>query len=138
DAEQLITGHLAAGFDVTDYVIARLPKPVPVGAGREDTTFRIEAVRELVEEARRAAKMIGTPHAIELAEADEPHGFSQPLREASVAWMQRRLENKQVKIDEKPDAQLHSAAELRCTPTGSVLDLDGARTLVDIHGREAD
>jgi dienelactone hydrolase len=137
DAEQLITGHVGREFDLPDYVLARVPKPLMVGAGIKDTTFSIEAVRDLVQEGRRAARLVGERDAVKLVEADFPHGFSEPLREAAVEFMKRTLAGETITVDEPAEASLHADRDLWCTPHGSVLELPGARSPYDVHADEA-
>jgi dienelactone hydrolase len=137
DAEQNIFGQAAFGLDEADYVLLRAPKPTLLCAGTRDTTFAIEGTWDIFREAKRFYDRFGLPEQVEMVEADEPHGFTRPLRIGAVRWMRRWLLGKTDPITE-PDFPIHSDAELFCTPKGQVLWMPGERSIFDFQREEAE
>ncbi|MFP6677741.1 MAG: acetylxylan esterase, partial [Pirellulaceae bacterium] len=95
DAEQNIFGQIAFGMDNADYVIMRAPKPTLLLSATRDFVD-IQGAWHVFREAKRVYTRMGFAERVDLVEADEKHGFSQPLRVAMVRWMRRWL----LKIDE--------------------------------------
>jgi dienelactone hydrolase len=131
DAEQNIFGQIAFGMDNADYVIMRAPKPTLLLTATHDFVD-IQGAWHVFREAKRIYTRMGFAERVDLVEADAKHGFSQPLRVAMVRWMRRWL----LEIDEpitEPEIATHSADELRCTPKGQVLLMDGSRSVADLN-----
>ncbi|MEO1973329.1 MAG: acetylxylan esterase [Pirellulaceae bacterium] len=131
DAEQNIFGQIAFGMDNADYVIMRAPKPTLLLSATRDFVD-IQGAWHVFREAKRVYTRMGFSERVDLVEADEKHGFSQPLRVAMVRWMRRWL----LKIDEpitESDIETHSADELLCTPKGQVLLMHGSRSVADLN-----
>src|SRR5262249_52269717 len=59
-------------------------------AARRDF-FPIEGARESVEEAKKLYAAAGAADRVAIAEADEKHGLTPPLRKAAYAWLERWL-----------------------------------------------
>src|SRR5262249_25268006 len=116
DAEQNVRGFIAAGFDLGDYVLAREPAAVQVGAAIRDATFPIGGVRAMVAESRRLAGIAGGT--VELAEADEEHAYSKPLREAGVRWFRKQFFGVDEPIHEPEPFPIRSEQDLWATPNG--------------------
>jgi dienelactone hydrolase len=132
DAEQNLFGQLAQGLDEADYVLMRAPKPTLLGAGTRDTTFDIAGTWEIYREGKRFYARLGFPERIDLCEADEPHGFTMPLRVAVVRWMRRWLLHIDDAITE-PELPVRPASALQCTPQGQVMWLAGERSVFDLN-----
>lgn len=130
DAEQCITGQIAAGLDHADYLAMHAPKPTLVLAATRDF-FDIGGTRDCYAEAKRLFTLQGHPEALAIAEHDLEHGFNQPLRESSLAWMGRWLQGRDSMPGEAPTA-VFSRAELQCTASGNVLAEPGARNVMDL------
>ena len=131
DAEQNIHGQLAAGLDHADYLILRAPKPTLICAATKDF-FDIGGTWDSYRDAKRVFTTLGYPERVALAEANEGHGWSQPLREATAQWMQRWL----LGIDEpvrEGDLVVLSPDEAQVTETGQVMDLPGERSSFDLN-----
>lgn len=149
DAEQNIFGQLAFGMDEADYVIMRAPKPTLICAGRRDVTFDIEGTWETFRQAKRFAARLGFPERVDINDADLPHGFYLPQREAAARWMHRWLIGGDTVIrevdpgllpDPPTDAEWReasppdwTAAELICTPSGQVLLEPDERSVFEIN-----
>lgn len=131
DAEQNLFGQLQNGLDQADFLLMRAPKPTLLCAGTRDATFDIVGTWDLLREAKRVYGRLGRPEQADLAEADEPHGFSRPLRIAATRWMRRWLLGHDDAIDE-PELSVFTAEQLRCTPRGQVLFLKDERSVFDL------
>jgi dienelactone hydrolase len=119
DAEQNITGQVAAGLDHADYITMRAPKPTLLTVGTRDF-FDIQGSWDSFREVKLIYGRFGFGERVDLFESDEPHGFTRPRRVATARWMKRWLLNKDDAIEE-PDFPIATDAELQCTRTGQVL-----------------
>lgn len=136
DAEQNLFGQLRDGLDEADYVLMRAPKPTVLCAGTRDATFDITGTWDIFRESKRIYARLGFPERVDLVEADEPHGFTQPLRVGSVRWLRRWL----LKIDEavtEPDLPVFTNAELQCSPTGQVMQMPNEVSVFQLNERRA-
>ncbi len=152
DAEQNIFGQLAFGMDEADYVIMRAPKPTLVCAGRRDATFDIEGTWETFRQAKRFAARLGFPERVDINDADLPHGFMLPQREAAARWLHRWLIGGDTVIREVDPARLPdpptdtewreasppdwTPAQLTCTHEGQVLLAAGERSVFQINAEQ--
>ena len=136
DAEQNIFGQLAFGMDHADFIIMRAPRPTLVCAATQDF-FDIADTRRTVADARRVYELFAAGDRLAMAEADAKHGFVQPLREAACRFLLRWLADRDQVVAEPPGLEVLSVAEMACLPQGSVLELPGARSFVDLAAAEA-
>ena len=134
DAEQNVAGQIGAGLDHWGYLIMRAPMPVLVCSAEKDF-FPIAGARQSVSVAQTVFERFDAADRIAMAATDAPHGWHQPLREATVAWMLRWLAGRQCEVHEPEGLKVLTEAELQVTPTGEVLDLEGARS---VHAVNAD
>ena len=132
DAEQNVAGQIGAGLDHWGYLLMRAPMPTLVCAATEDF-FPIGGTRRSVAVAREIFQRLDADDRIDLAEAEGPHGWHQPLREATVEWMLRWLAGERREVREPDDLQVLSGEEIQVTPTGQVLDLEGSRSVYAIN-----
>jgi dienelactone hydrolase len=130
DAEQDIFGQIRKGLNHADYIHLRAPKPTLMCAATNDF-FDIAGTWDTFREAKRLYTKLGYPERVSLVEADEKHGFTQPLREGAASWMKRWLLEEDVSVKETA-APIFSDADLQCTPEGQVLHMDGARRFFDL------
>lgn len=136
DAEQNVFGQIALGIEHADFIHMRAPRPTLLLCATRDFVD-IRGGWEMFREAKRIYTRFGYPERIDLVEADEKHGFTQPLRTASVRWMRRWLQGLDDAVDEPPFEPL-SDAELQCTPRGQVQLLADARSVIDFNLAAAD
>lgn len=132
DAEQNLFGQIRLGLDEADYVLMRAPRPTLLLAGTRDATFDIRGTWEIYRDAKRFFARLDRPQQVDLLESDAPHGFTIQLREGAVHWMQRWLLQRDEAVKE-PDFPAWKLADLQCTPTGQVMDLEGERSVFDLH-----
>jgi len=132
DAEQNIFGQAAFGMDHVDYCIMRAPKPTLIGTTTGDF-FPVEDAWTTARNAKRIFDRLGFSEKMSITEADGPHGWHKTLREATVRWMLRWLADRDEMIFEADDQPECTHDELRCTPKGEVMLLDGARSAFDLN-----
>ncbi len=134
DAEQNIYAQLDWGMEHSDYLLMRAPTPILMCTATQDF-FSIEGAWTSFRRGKRLFSRLGYPERIGLVEVDEPHGWHRPLREAAVQWMVRWLAGRDEVIRE-PKLELLSAAELQVTPTGQVLQIEGAKSIGTLQHEE--
>jgi len=132
DAEQNLAGQIAFGLDEADYVIMRAPRPTLICAATRDATFDIAGTWDIFRQAKRIYSRLGYPERVDLAEPDEPHGFTRPLREATARWMSRWLLGRDVLIVE-PAFPAFTEEQVRCTPRGQVMFLPGEQSVMEFN-----
>ena len=132
DAEQNIHGQIAFGMDHADYVLMRLPKPTLIMAATGDY-FDIGGAWRLFREGKRFATRQGFPERVSLVEPATDHGFPPEMRLGAAHWMRRWLVGDDEPVGGDGEPEFLEEEELNSTPTGSVLDLDGARTIFEIN-----
>lgn len=131
DGEQNIAGALDFGMDQGDFILMRAPKPTLICCATHDF-FPIAGTWDSFRIAKRAYTKIGFAERVDLVEADAEHGYTPPLRQGMVRWMRRWL----LGVDEpvvEGDCAVLTEEEIRVTPKGQVLLLDGARSVFDIN-----
>ena len=77
DAEQNITGQVAAGMEHADYVTMRAPKPTLLTVGTRDF-FDIQGSWDTFREVKLIYGRLGFGERVDLFESDEEHGFTAP------------------------------------------------------------
>jgi cephalosporin-C deacetylase-like acetyl esterase len=144
DAEQNITGQVAAGMEHADYITLRAPKPTLLTVGTRDF-FDITGSWNTFREVKLIYGRLGFGERVDLFESDEEHGFTAPRRIATVRWMRRWLLKQDDAVPE-PEFTIAADAELQCTQSGqvqrdfqdvSVFDLNLERALSLQTAREA-
>ena len=118
DAEQNFLGQLREGLDHADFLRLIAPRAVLVGSAALDY-FPLEGAKHSVEVAGQLYAALGVPDRIKHVVADAPHGYSETLRRATYAWMNRWLDMPDAGDDE-PDVPIEQDADLRCTTEGQV------------------
>lgn len=119
DGEQIIYRAIDRGPRYDDFLTAFAPKPVLVGAARSDFLC-LEGVERTVKRARRVYDLYDGEDVLQLAIANETHGFSPYLRESTVNWFRNHLTGKTPDF-ETDDPPTEDPEDLRCTVDGEVL-----------------
>ncbi|MFA6242502.1 MAG: acetylxylan esterase [Candidatus Hydrogenedentales bacterium] len=131
DAEQDMYGQIAAGYEHADFAIMRAPRPTLLCTATSDF-FDITGTWTSFREAKRAYTQLGYPEHMDLMEAPGEHGLGKAQREAILRWMSRWLKG----VDEvivEPDFPVLTPEEIRCSPEGQVMWMEGARSLFDVN-----
>jgi len=131
DAEHHTFAAMTVGPHQTDFLLMRAPAPTLLCEGTKDY-FEIGGAWETFRYAKRLYTRMGFAERVDIIENDAPHGYTQPIREATARWMARWLLNKDVPIVE-PKIELLTDEEAQCTPEGQVLLLPGARSAYDLN-----
>lgn len=132
DAEQNIFGQLAFGMDHADYCMLRAPRPTLLCTATSDF-FDIRDAWVTFRYAKRLYGRLGFAERMSLVETDQPHGYTPRLREGATRWMARWLLGNDEPISEPPGLKVLTDAEIRCTPRGEVMLLEGARSVYDLN-----
>ncbi|MFM7131975.1 MAG: alpha/beta hydrolase family protein, partial [bacterium] len=131
DAEQNITGMIAAGLDHGDFLLARAPQPTMMTVATRDF-FDIDGAWSTYREAKKLFGALGLGERVELFEFDDTHGFSMPRRVAATRWLQRWLLEKNDAVTE-PEFAILSDQQLQASPTGQVLAMPGEKSVFQIN-----
>lgn len=135
DGEQNYYGCIPTGLDYDDFFAAFAPRPVRIGAAAHDY-YAIEGVLEMFERARRCYRLFDAEDKIDICIADEPHGYSAPLRRGCVEWFTRHLLDKTV-TPCHADAPVETPETLQCTRSGQImLDYPDTPSALDLLREE--
>lgn len=133
DTEQCPPQVLALGLDHSDFLAAMAPKPVIILAQEKDF-FDTRGSIEAYDRLKQLYILLGKPENIQLHIGPDPHGYSQPNREAMYRFFN--------KITGVSDAQTEPAITvekdetLQCAPKGQVAELQ-SRTLMSFTQEKA-
>jgi len=131
DAEQNIYGQLDFGMDHPDYLMMRAPVPILICAATKDF-FDINATWESFRFAKRLYSRMGYAGRVDLLENNAGHNYNTLQRTGVLRWLARWLCNNDAPLAE-PEIQVLSEEEVRCTPRGQVMLLEGARSTYDLN-----
>jgi dienelactone hydrolase len=131
DPEQIVPGIYPNGVDHPEMIAAVAPRAFLIGAVLRDFV-PLDGTRRTYEETRHIYDMLGEPGRFGKVESDNEHKLDQNLREACYGWMMKHLANESGDTREPP-MQVESEENLRCTKTGSVMDLNNARSVFDLN-----
>jgi cephalosporin-C deacetylase-like acetyl esterase len=135
DAEQCLPPSIADGLDHADFVHAFAPKPYLILSAIRDF-FSITGARESYAEAKRSYDLLGAAEKINMVEADDGHGYTQPRRMAAYRWFDRWLKGAE---EDGPEVEVFPATEedLYCTPTGQVATSLGGETVFSLNQKRS-
>jgi len=136
DAEQCVFRQISFGPDHPDFLMMRAPQPTLILSATRDFV-PIEGTWIAYRQAKRIYTKLGFPERVDLVEANERHGFTEPLRVGMTRFMRRWL----LEVDdaiEEGELPSFTDQQLQCTPHGQVLLLKGARSLFDLYRERAD
>lgn len=128
DTEQCPPGALAEGLDHSDFLAAHAPKPLIILAQEKDY-FDARGSQVAYQRLKQLYTLLGKPDNVKLHIGPDPHGYSQPNREAMYAFF-----NSASKVSDattEPALVLEKEADLLAAPRGQVSEL-GSRTMMDI------
>jgi dienelactone hydrolase len=130
DAEQILTNSLKKGFDLSDLIEVRAPKPTLMVTTTRDI-FSIQGARDAFREARNAFVALDKPENLIMVEDDAGHASTKKNREATYAFFQKYLNNPGDPTDET--IGLFDEKELWVTPTGQVATSLKGETLFSLN-----
>ena len=135
DPEQIVPGVYAQGIDHPELIAAVAPRAFLIGAVLRDFV-PLAGTRRTFQEVKPIFELAGVPGNVDEVESDNVHLLDKNLREACYGWMMKHLMGESGNTHE-PEIKVESEAALRCTKTGSVMDLDGAHSVFDLNREEA-
>jgi cephalosporin-C deacetylase-like acetyl esterase len=131
DAEQVWPGFLAAQLDFADFIRVFAPKPFLISSAIRDF-FPIEGARATFRAAAEFYREMDAPGRLEMAEHDDTHGWSKPLREATVRFFDRHLRGVEEPYRE-PELDTEPESRLWVTPTGYLANSIGSETVFTLN-----
>jgi hypothetical protein len=126
DTEQCPPQALALGLDHSDFLAAMAPKPVII-LSQEKDFFDTRGSSEAYERLKRLYTLLGKPENIQLQVGPDPHGYTQPNREAMYRFFNKVTGASTAQTE--PGLTVEKDETLWCTPHGQVAEL-GSRTLM--------
>lgn len=126
DNEQCPPRSLALGLDHDDYLAAMAPKPLIILAQEQDF-FDVRGAEETYGRLRRLYGLLGAEDRVKLQVGPDPHGYSQPNREAMYRFFNSVTGASAATAE--PSLTLEEDADLACTPGGQVVLDPGSRTV---------
>ena len=133
DLEQNFTGFIANGLDHADFVIAFAPRPALISAASGDF-FDIGGTWDTFREAKRIYGRLRHAGAVDLVEADGPHGFQPALRQRVGRFFEETLMNRRPAdiVRSVEEGKVYPDADLQCTESGQVVSSLRGSTVADI------
>lgn len=135
DPEQILYGTLENGIDHPELLAAFAPKPLMIGAAKQDYV-PVEGARQTFQEVSRIYRDFGLPEKVSLTETDDTHGLNKELREAAAAWLREWLGGAPPTArsgDSTPaESSVATEQELRCTKTGQVAPAFNGATVASL------
>ncbi|HUT33650.1 MAG TPA: acetylxylan esterase [Planctomycetota bacterium] len=74
-----------------EIIALNAPRPFLAANGAKDGIFPIAGTRQTIERARKVYALDDAADRVRLFEAELPHGWAQPMREAACGWLARWL-----------------------------------------------
>lgn len=134
DMEQCPPRVLAEDLDHCDFLAAMAPKPVIIMAQEKDY-FDARGSAETYERLKKLYTLLGKPENIQLHTGPDPHGYTQPNREAMYRFF-GKVTGSPV-ADEEPPIRVEKDEDLLCAPRGQVSE-SGSRTLMSFTRDKAE
>lgn len=126
DMEQCPPSVLALDLDHCDFLAAMAPKPVIIMAQEKDY-FDARGSAETYERLKKIYTLLGKPENIQLHTGPDPHGYSQPNREAMYRFFGKAAGIPAAAAE--PTITVEKDEDLQCTPRGQV-SVEGSRTVM--------
>lgn len=114
DTEQHFFPAAIFGIDLPDLHVAIAPRPLLATVENFNPDFNA-AARDI----KTRYELFGVPEKFATVEAVDPHDMTMKLRLANTDWFCRWFYNRKGPTVE-PDLRLEAAADMNCTPNGSV------------------
>jgi cephalosporin-C deacetylase-like acetyl esterase len=118
DGEQVFANFLKDGLDFPDFLIPFAPKPIHMATAIRDY-FPIDGARATYQEAKRLFELMGAGDRMGYFEFDDPHGWSQPRREATYRWFSKWLLGRE-DDGKEPEFAIDTPKELQVSETGQI------------------
>lgn len=133
-AEQNLYKFIAAGFNHSDFIIARAPMPTMIISTTRDF-FSIQGAMESYEEAKRSFEALDAGDKLSMAQDDAVHTSTRKNREAMYAFFQKYLNNPGTPED--VEVNIPEPETLKVTETGQVVTSLNGETVFSLNNRLA-
>jgi pimeloyl-ACP methyl ester carboxylesterase len=135
DPEQILYGALEHGIDHPELLAAFAPKPLMIGAARQDYV-PIDGARQTFQAVSRVYQLFDSPEKLGFTETGDKHGLNKEMREAAAAWLRQWLGGSSSdphSVDpHAAEPALSTDRELQCTTTGQVVSTFGGATVASL------
>jgi len=128
DSEQIPPGILAAGLDIADFFVARIPRPT-IFLGQKNDYFDPRGLRVTFEELRRLYAIVGAEEEIQLFIGPTEHSFSVHQREAAYRFFNRHAGVKAREREAGPERP--EKDEVLCASPKGQVHFMGVRRVAD-------
>jgi dienelactone hydrolase len=134
DGCQQLWGEGAVGMDEQDFLLMAAGIPIRLLAAEQDF-FSFDGVKTAYADLKRHYKKLGLEEKIDMVSTDATHGWSQPLREASVQWCKQWLMNDPSAVTEPKDiGWFENDSLIWASKTGQVLSsFEGEKSVIDLN-----
>jgi len=135
DSEQCPAGLMAAGLEMADFFVARIPRPTLL-LGQANDFFDTRGLREVYEELRRLYGIIGRRNDVQMFIGPGDHGYSRENREAMYRFFNRHAgvrESGRERAGWEPEPE----ADLFAAPRGQVSRIASARKVFEFTAAKA-
>ncbi len=134
DTEQCPPRVLALDLDHADFLAAMAPKPVII-LSQEKDFFDTRGSAEAYARLKRLYTLLGKPQNIQLRVGPDPHGYTQPIREAMYAFFGKVTGIATPHAE--PAITIEKDEDLWCAPRGQVAEMQ-SRTLMSFTKEKAE
>lgn len=117
DAEQVVPSWIRAGLDMSDFIIAHLPRPT-ILIGQEQDFFDVRGLTETYTELKRLYTILGRPEDIQIHVGPGSHGFHPDARTAMYRFFTRVAGASDFFVE--PDEKLESDEDIHAAPEGDI------------------
>lgn len=127
DPEQVLHQTIKRGIDYSDVLIAFAPKPIIMLTATKDS-FPIAGAHAAHAEGKPIYALLGATEKLGFFEYNDPHGWSQPRREATYAWFNQWFHGRPGPVRE-PAVKTETIDALQSTATGQVVTALNGKTM---------
>lgn len=137
DAEQILPACAVDGGEMADLLIAAAPRPVLI-QGQKNDFFDLRGTYEAYLEVKKVYELLGYGDRVGYFYGPEGHGYSIHLRENCYKFFNRFMGIEGFADGKVPETVKDiPEAELYCTADGSVLTMDGNKTIHEFIAEKA-
>jgi cephalosporin-C deacetylase-like acetyl esterase len=130
DVEQHFFPAATYGIDLCDLHVTIAPRPLLATIEHFNPGFQ-----SVASHVKARYELLGVPEQFATAEAVDPHDMTMKLRLANTNWFCRWLQHR-AGPEIEPDFHLETAADMNCTPNGSIRYSGRGDTMYSILHRE--
>ncbi len=126
DCEQIPPDILKYGLEMSDFIIARAPRPVIILSQKNDF-FDPRGAMEAYEDARHIYSLLGAKNNVRIEIGPDSHGYTPANRESMYRFFNEFALVK--KDDREPEIKACETADLQSAPDGQTINLPDSKLL---------